>query len=91
MVTLHHAAALALVGWYLMMPPVLSGPHPDAPLGEWEIIGVYDKAAECTDAQDKMRSLGIDADRAKRKLGGRMEARTMAECVATDDPRLNGK
>jgi hypothetical protein len=49
---LRHAAALALVGWYLMVPPL--GIHLDAvPIGpRWEIRGVYDKADQCqTDLQ----------------------------------------
>jgi hypothetical protein len=42
-----HAAALALAGWYLMVPPL--GTHFDAvPIGRrWKIQGVYDKAYRC--------------------------------------------
>jgi hypothetical protein len=45
-----HAAALAFVGWYLMVPP-WSGPHSfdvKAPFATWEQIDVYDSAAECS-------------------------------------------
>jgi hypothetical protein len=50
---LRHAAALALVGWYLMAPPTF----PDnnvvnfwAPISEWrlgDVTYVFDSAAEC--------------------------------------------
>jgi hypothetical protein len=51
---LHHAAALALVGWYLMVPPPaykdgkpLVGVNLDAPLSEWTISRAFDSAAAC--------------------------------------------
>src|ERR1700730_3819675 len=46
-----HAAVLALVGWYLMVPPpVLHSSLPvdlGAPLSEWRLFSVHDSAAEC--------------------------------------------
>src|SRR5215469_8784673 len=51
-----HAAALALVGWYLLVPP-----HPsatsvqnydlNAPLAQWGIFRAFDTAAECEEAR----------------------------------------
>src|SRR3979490_3004768 len=47
-----HAAALVLVGWYLMTPPV----RPDgsvnvaAPLSKWKTSNTYDAADECKKA-----------------------------------------
>ena len=38
---LRHAAALALVGWYLMVPPLKNGeiiPDEKAPLSEWKTV-----------------------------------------------------
>lgn len=48
-----HAAALALVGWYMMLPPM--GSHFDAvPIGpKWRIQGVFDKADQCQTEQQK--------------------------------------
>lgn len=58
-----HAAAFALVGWYLMLPP----PHTEyaqsgqildvraddeAPLSEWAIARSYDTAAQCMAEKD---------------------------------------
>src|SRR5258708_2735293 len=44
-----HSAALALIGWYLMVPPIV-GDHANtsAPLSRWEMgFGAYDTAAAC--------------------------------------------
>jgi hypothetical protein len=47
-----HAAALALVGWYLMVPP---NRRDDAPLSEWTISQSYPSADACQSAQNKNR------------------------------------
>jgi hypothetical protein len=55
---LRHAAALALVGWYLVVPPALdlrnpstqtSGlfVDPSAPLLKWDTLATYESKAEC--------------------------------------------
>ena len=58
---LRHAAALALVGWYLMIPPVeFKGTATipksvfvasNAPFSEWEMSGSFDTAKECEAAR----------------------------------------
>ena len=62
-----HAAALALVGWYLMTPTVI---RPDkvthtrvydnwwAPISAWTINGSYDSAAECEKKKEKLHVTG---------------------------------
>jgi hypothetical protein len=43
-----HAAALALVGWYLLLPPISDGtPDVTAPLSRWEILFPYETARDC--------------------------------------------
>lgn len=56
----HHAAALALFGWYLMVPPHLVGgaANYDAPLKDWWIVGSFDQAVECAKEQDKSKNAG---------------------------------
>ncbi|MGO9060944.1 MAG: hypothetical protein ACLQU2_26710 [Candidatus Binataceae bacterium] len=46
---LQHAAALALVGWYLMLPPWIAQNRFDAnaPLSKWQISGRFDTAQDC--------------------------------------------
>jgi hypothetical protein len=44
-----HAAALVLVGWYLMMPPLSRDQPPgvDAPLSRWTQVGSLDTLEDC--------------------------------------------
>jgi hypothetical protein len=47
-----HAAALALVGWYLLAPPIMHDPghwHPNlaAPLNQWIVAKSFDSAVQC--------------------------------------------
>jgi hypothetical protein len=80
------AAALALVGWYLMLPLVRDGKVRDIPISEWVHIDSFDTAAECRDNGLQQLALvkrrGLPADR--------ITAFTAFECIATDDPRLKG-
>jgi len=52
-----HAAALALVGWYLMVPPTENANHidPFVPLSKWVVLRAFDTATACDDAQDQLR------------------------------------
>jgi hypothetical protein len=54
---LRHAAALALLGWYLMMPPVTNDNHPDpaAALSTWQNVAAYDSALDCQRALGDMK------------------------------------
>jgi hypothetical protein len=95
-----HAAALALVGWYLMTPPatsieMVSAPdfttrwktsdHTPPPLRNWAINDSFDRAADCSKAkQQLMTSAFKSTDLAPVSRA----VWASAECVATDDPRL---
>lgn len=93
--TIRHAAALALVGWYLMLPPIdprmTEQQAIDARLSEWKIDSVYDAADDCNAAEHGAVMKG-DRDLPKQKRGSLSWAvaiaMTQAQCVATDDPRL---
>jgi hypothetical protein len=64
---LRHAAALSLMGWYLMVPPP-TGPQAwnvkDAPgfrfPSQWVVEETYDTAAECKAARDQMQAKARD-------------------------------
>jgi hypothetical protein len=67
-VKLRHTAALVLVGWYLMLPPLrLEGPASDpntpvevdtqAPLSAWKIVHRFDTAKECYNYPDHIRKI----------------------------------
>jgi len=83
-----HAAALALIGWYLMTPPMDMRPpldvtrvDRDAPLPRWGIVESFDSASAC----EKKRS------RLQGQSGQAYHLFLGAICVSMDDPRLKGK
>jgi hypothetical protein len=87
---LRHAAALALVGWYLMMPPTgrdYSMGNVDAPLSQWvKRPTIYRDRKECEHVLDRHRRL----TNSKNKQVA-VKFYKQAQCIATDDPRLKGK
>jgi hypothetical protein len=97
-----YAAALALMGWYLMSPPSDKGnPHvidSNAPLATWVKIPTPDREF-CESAVKTLRTGGANHSTQSPKAGN---SRTLtssefrkkllaAQCVATDDPRLKEK
>jgi hypothetical protein len=99
-ITVRHAAALALVGWYLMVPPLTTSTagrtlvNSSAPLTAWLTIASYDTARECNAVwTDTLRTrTAIVAALGEKSSpfvkGGAVAA---ARCIASDDPRLKGK
>jgi hypothetical protein len=94
--TIRHAAALALVGWYLLVPPISKtndGYKADfnAPLGKWIVTGVYDQAYSCDQLQGR---LVLDQEKKIEKLPllsykwALAQKLATSQCIATDDPRL---
>jgi hypothetical protein len=55
---LRHAAALALVGWYLMVPPLQK---PNSRLSHWKTLKVFVSEALC-EAERKVMIEGADSD-----------------------------
>jgi hypothetical protein len=59
-----HAAALALAGWYLLIPPVFNamGEHPrafndlNAPLSRWDIPASSESNANCEKEKERIRN-----------------------------------
>ena len=85
---LSHAAALALVGWYLMTPPISP---------KTEIKGSYDSADACRKGQIQLVNTILafaaqESDESKRNFFVPSWRDAMnAVCVSTDDPRLKEK
>jgi hypothetical protein len=84
---LHLTAALALVGWYLLGPPLLRGQdrklhiQENVPLSHWEIMEFADTEQTC----ELLRGPG-------KRLGPVLSAQKAASiCIANDDPRLKSK
>ena len=61
---LRHAAALALVGWYLMVPPDFTGrPHAidsAAPISRWTIVTSFNSADICKKALTELQNKNGD-------------------------------
>jgi len=98
-----HAVALALVGWYLMMPPWFTDkkPHTEAPMRQWNQMGAFDTKDDCT--RERHRRIGLvgttfgaeivangNPDVPKPDATALAFASSIfaAQCVASDDPRL---
>ena len=92
-----HAAALALVGWYLMGPPVRqpkNEPYLDehAPYSEWTILRTASDQAQCEDARAVLaQRLQGDLTRFGSQIGPWAEQWFEAQCIATNDTRLKPK
>jgi hypothetical protein len=91
-----HAAAFALLGWYLMYPPMTPARKSinDAPLSQWKSGGGFDTAKECETVKARMRKSSKELsdttpswDQKGRDLADSIGD---AQCVAADDPRLKG-
>jgi hypothetical protein len=91
-----HAAALALAGLYLMVPPpILHGNPPvdlEAPLSKWRPFSMHESAAECEKGLVAFYKL------AKAELAATLERERLqfyqlesSQCVANDDPRQKEK
>jgi hypothetical protein len=90
-----HAATLALVGWYLMVPPRQTAMifDTDAPLSKWSVYAGFDNAVTCDKVQAseehdwKQKSKADPSNEIYRSL---MKQLLGSQCIATDDPRLKG-
>jgi hypothetical protein len=102
-----HAASLALVGWYLMVPPDSTVPHSvdsAAPISRWSTVTNFESAETCKEALTELQNK--NGDPAKLDATGRLrrfqkrqptdpelarERVDHATCVASDDPQLKEK
>jgi hypothetical protein len=101
-----HASALAVVIWYLMIPPIGADNKidPHAPLSQWRKGVSFQSQKECDDSlKDAIQNPMTPAEyqaAAKATRKAKMKPLTMSEmtkrtaesqCVAGDDPRLKAK
>jgi hypothetical protein len=96
---LRHAVAPALVGWYLLLPPLVNAPYKvdtEAPLTSWKVYQTFDTRDEC----DKSRLAAearykptATASIGSIKKGTRAFAlqMTFAQCISSDDRRLKAR
>jgi hypothetical protein len=81
------AAALALVSWYLLVPPREGGAiFNDAPIVEWVRLDSFNSATECHDNGYRTQELyETDADKE------RAAQMRLWVCISSDDPRWKPK
>jgi hypothetical protein len=97
-----HAAALAIVGWYLLMPPItMEGDKANVdgsvPLSQWDRGDrVYDTESACEEMRAKLSAIAeshknwIGRSGSVAAANDRYVLLTNQRCIATDDPRLKG-
>ena len=92
---LRHAAALALVGWYLMAPPatcpLLDGVMCKEPLSQWSIVEGFDAAQSCNNSLTSLQNFWGRLDLSNPAAHQSLKRVVHYQCVSTDDPRLKGK
>ena len=100
---LRHAVALALVGWYLMVPPIViegetAKVDGSVPLSQWDRGNrVYQTESACEETRAKLRAIAeshknwIGPSGSVAAASDRYVLLTNQLCIATDDPRLKGK
>ena len=81
--TFRHAAAFALLGWYLILPPAAEAPRFDltAPLNKWTVDSKFASDGECKQVLAAHR-----LEEARKHIEPRVW--TFGRCVASSDPRL---
>ena len=91
-----HAAALALVGWYLMVPYEGTGPN----FGGWTIRATFEKRTDCESAAAKLRADGYGSSAVDRvgpsdskdeDRASQIWQEENAKCLAYDDPHPKAK
>ena len=83
------AAVLAVIGWYLLLPPISPDGYVDsaAPLPRWKIDAKLDTAA-----RDALRHVTVLARRAEDPpMQVEIAADHLALCIQADAPRLKEK
>ena len=92
---LHHAAALALVGWYLIVPPVDQNTRSSdskAPITDWTILGKFGTEITCrkglNDHVHLIREMGDSGYALTEKLQTTLLSE--AQCIAENDRRFKG-
>jgi len=85
-----HTAALALVGWYLIGPPLIAGKPVmvdwNAPVSKWLPIQFFDTAADC---QKEIETVKPRAEERARQTHTKLLSDPFL-CIDDDDPRLMG-
>jgi len=86
-----HAAALALVGWYLLTPPLDQNRKFDwsAPYSQWIHFASYDSAEKCENERAILAvSSGEEVGVPKEQQHQVRQKFVNSRCISSDDPGL---
>ena len=92
-VNLRHAAALALVGWYLMAPPSIGADSTTyaadahAPFTLWTLIATFSSEQECLQAKKEMQPSATN--RVGPLSSPFVSSLPLYRCVPSDNPLVN--
>ena len=90
--TLRHAPTIALVSWYLMMPPIkLNGVDVSAPLSSWTVYQDYDSFRACFAGETELRKRAEEDPSVQPQLQfplKQLQQFGAADCIDSDDSRL---
>jgi hypothetical protein len=95
-----HAAALALMGWQLLCPPLSRDarmePETHLPISKWGRGGVYDSEEACMRVPERLKTVDLGAaEDVPPDISFIWNQRAAMEadckCLRTDDPRLKEK
>jgi hypothetical protein len=96
----YHAAALALVAWYLLTPSAHENQYgaveadTSIPMSRWQRLGPYESVKACHQAKEDNidRSMLLAKEMKTRIDGARVIVEASeAACIASDDPRIKEK
>jgi len=96
---LRHAAALAILGWFLMVPQILASQVPtDKDLigpfttnnkpdfTSWRRVGIFNTEAACEAARSELQTTLVYKSPVPKETIARVAA--YSQCVASNDPRV---
>ena len=89
-----NAAALALLSWCLLVPPIINDTanqprvQPTAPLNEWRVYETFESSAQCEKLKDKIQEGERGLPSSEKNAELKREAAASLLCVPTDDQRL---
>ena len=89
-----HAAVLALIGWYLMLPPLGSGSDvydKGALLSKWRQTSTFDSAEDCQRHRDLYIDMYTKRESYDPDAVPNLKLYSAGICVSDDDKRLNPK
>ena len=83
-----HLAGLALVGWYLMVPPSSGGKlDTKAALSQWISQGAFDRADDCESARANGAMSNGGSGTSSQEIKNLREMFAHGQCIASDDCR----